>query len=110
MDDFGGFSIDAGERGGRFHVVPRGELDMATTPELEELVLARLREGQTVVLDLRELEFMDSSGVRALISAHTTASEGYGDLVLVRPPAGGAVHRIIEISGLDEELGWVDDA
>jgi len=108
MDDSDEFSIATEERGGRLHVVPYGELDLATSPELEELVLARLRDGATVVLDLRELEFMDSSGVRVLIAAHATASEGSGHRVLVRPSSGGAVNRIIEISGLEDELGWVD--
>jgi len=70
MNDPTAFSIATAERNGRLVVVPRGELDLATSPELEDLVLDRLTGGNAVTLDLRELEFMDSSGVRVLIAAH----------------------------------------
>ena len=56
-----GFSISITDRDGRAVVVVRGELDLATAPELEEALIERLDAGQDVVLDLRELEFMDST-------------------------------------------------
>jgi anti-sigma B factor antagonist len=104
------FSIASSEDDGRVLLVPRGELDLATAPELERVLLERLEEGKAVVLDLRELEFMDSSGVRVLIAAHAKASEAAGRLTLVRPARGSAVDRILEISGVDEALGMVDEA
>jgi anti-anti-sigma factor len=103
------FSIASSEDDGRLLVVPRGELDLATAPELERVLLDRLEEGRAIVLDLRELEFMDSSGVRVLIAAHAKADEGQGQLTLVRPAPGSAVDRILEIAGVDQALGMVDE-
>jgi anti-sigma B factor antagonist len=102
------FSIAADERDGVVHVTLRGELDLATAPELEELLDDRLDSGD-VVIDLRGLEFMDSSGVRVLVAAHTRAGRCGNRLILVRPPRGSAVDKIIEISGLHSELNFVDD-
>lgn len=95
---------------GRVVFTPRGELDLATAPELEEKILAALRDAsQAVVLDLRELSFMDSTGVRTIVAAHQTAGETGCDLRVVRPPRDSPVSRVIEISGIDEALGLVDE-
>ena len=104
------FAIDVRTADGRVHVVPRGELDLATAPELEQRLLERLRSatGQAVVLDLRELTFMDSTGVRTIVAAHQIAKDEEVDLRLVRPASGSAVSRVIEISGIDSALGLVD--
>jgi anti-sigma B factor antagonist len=94
----------------RVTFTPRGELDLATAPELEEKILAALRDAsRAVVLDLRELSFMDSTGVRTIVAAHQTAGETGCDLRVVRPPRDSPVSRVIEISGIDEALGLVDE-
>jgi anti-sigma B factor antagonist len=103
------FSIAASDRNGRAHLTLRGELDLATAPELEELVNARLDDGQEVVVDLRGLEFMDSSGVRVLVAAHARAARNDARLFVVRPATGTAVAKIVDVSGLDGELNIVDD-
>jgi anti-anti-sigma factor len=103
------FSIAAAEDDGRAYLTLRGELDLATAPELEQLVNARLDAGQEVVVDLRGLQFMDSSGIRVLVAAHARAARTGGRLVVVRPEAGSAVAKIVEVSGLDGELNIVDD-
>ena len=96
-------AVDADEA--RVTFTPRGELDLATAPELEDKVLGAIREaGRQVVLDLRELSFMDSSGVRVLVSAH-----GAGSFVVVRPSRDSEVDRIIEISGIEGALDMVDE-
>ena len=64
----------------------RGELDLATAPELERLL--EERGGDEVVVDLRALEFMDSSGVRVLVAGHALAGREGGRLAIVRPRAG----------------------
>ncbi|MCW2991608.1 MAG: hypothetical protein JWM73_2202 [Solirubrobacterales bacterium] len=100
--------IDTGDE--RVTFTPRGELDLATAPELEEKVLSAVREGgRSVVLDLRELTFMDSTGVRTIVAAHQVAEQTGHDLRVVRPPRESAVSRVIEISGIDEALGLVDE-
>jgi anti-sigma B factor antagonist len=104
----GAFSVGRRDDDGRSVFVPRGELDLATAPALEEPVLAALGEGREVVIDLRELAFMDSSGVRVLIVAHGHAGHDGERLVLVRPPEGGVVARILEIAGVEQALRMVD--
>jgi anti-sigma B factor antagonist len=104
----GAFSVGRHDHDGRSVFVPRGELDLATVPALEEPVLAALDEGQHVVIDLRELAFMDSSGVRVLIAAHRLAGDAGERLALVRPRDGGTVARILEIAGVGQALRMVD--
>jgi anti-anti-sigma factor len=103
-----GFSISTSEHGGRVVVFIRGELDLATAPELENVVTDALDAGHDVVVDLRELEFMDSSGLRVLVSAHKRAQSG-PRFQIVRPPAGGPIAKILAIAGVEGELDLVDD-
>jgi anti-sigma B factor antagonist len=107
--DHSGFTIETSQEAGRLVVRPCGELDLATAPDLEELVLGRLADRRPVVLDLRGLSFMDSSGVRVLVAAHARASDGGGELTIVRPEPGGAVDRVLEISGVVRALQLVDE-
>jgi anti-anti-sigma factor len=100
--------VESGEGSTTFK--PRGELDLATAPELEDQVLSAVRSGaQPVVLDLRELTFMDSTGVRTIVAAHQAAEETGHDLRVIRPARDSAVSRVIEISGIDDALGLVDE-
>src|SRR4051794_41670550 len=108
--DVPSFELVVDSSDGRVTFTPRGELDLATAPELEDKVLAAVGDGsQPVVIDLRELTFMDSTGVRTIVSAHQTAEASGCDLRVVRPPRESPVSRAIEISGIDEVLGLVDD-
>ena len=102
-----GFSLETSEAGDTLLVRPQGELDLATTPELERLVLGRLEQGRAVVLDLRGLEFMDSTGLRTLVSADQRARDAGRRLAIVRGPE--AVDRIFHVTRLDERLELVDD-
>jgi anti-anti-sigma factor len=103
------FAISTSEIDGRAHLTLRGELDLATAPELEQLVNELLDAGQEVVVDLRALEFMDSSGIRVLVAAHARAGRNGTRLFVVRPAPGTAVSKIVEVSGLDGELNILDD-
>ncbi len=103
------FAIDVDERGDRVVVMPRGELDMASAPELEQTLMPRLEGGAWVVLDLRALEFIDSSGLRVVVGAHRAAEDGGGRFTCVRGAAGSTVHRIVEIAGIDGVIEMVDD-
>jgi anti-anti-sigma factor len=103
------FSISAAEIEGRAHLTLRGELDLATAPELEQLVNERIDSSQEVIIDLRGLEFMDSSGIRVLVAAHARAGRTGTRLLVVRPATGSAVAKIVEVAGLDGELNLLDD-
>ena len=90
-------------------VAATGELDLSGLPPLEA-ELDRLIDDPalaTVVLDLRGLEFMDSSGLRLVILADRRAREGGTRFALVR--GNETVHRVFEITRMAERLDFVDD-
>jgi anti-anti-sigma factor len=103
------FSIEVAEQAGRTVLNLSGELDLATVGELEDALKQRLDAGEDLVVDLRSLEFMDSSGVRALVAGHQEAQSGGGSLTIVRAPPGTEVDRVIDVSGIATALGMVDE-
>ena len=109
MDVVEPFTIDLDERADRVVLTPRGELDMASAPELEQAVMPRLEKGAWIVLDLRSLDFIDSSGLRVVVGAHRNAEEHGGRFTCVRGTPGSTVHRIVEIAGIDGVIEMVDD-
>jgi anti-sigma B factor antagonist len=88
----------------RVHV--GGELDIATTPQLERTLSQT--QARLVVLDLRELAFIDSCGVHAIVDAGIRARKAGRRLVLVRVPA--SVDRLLTLTGSSHqvEIGDVD--
>ena len=107
--DPSGFSISISDSDGRAVVEVRGELDLATAPDLEAALLERLDAGEDVVLDLRELQFMDSSGLRVVITAHARAADGAAQFAIVWPHPGSEVARILDIAGVEEQLNVVEE-
>ena len=84
-----------------------GELDVAGAYEAHKRMLAlELRPGALLVLDLRALTFMDSTGIRLIFQASDYARMHGAGFVVVRPPA--AVMRVLELVGLDEQLDLVE--
>ena len=100
------FAISAHEGDGRAYMTLRGELDLATAPELEGLVTERLDAGQEVVVDLRGLEFMDSTGLRTIVVAALEAERAGGSLALVAGPE--PVMRVFDVTRMRERLTFVD--
>ncbi|MDX6672039.1 MAG: anti-sigma factor antagonist [Solirubrobacteraceae bacterium] len=100
--------LDTEETDGRARVVLRGELDISSAPVLEE-ALGRVEEAAPAVLviDLRGLAFMDSTGLRTVVSADQRARDQGRRLVIVRGPE--PVDRIFSVTRLDERLKLVDD-
>jgi anti-sigma B factor antagonist len=90
-------------------VAPTGELDLsgATILEAELDRLTAEPDLGSVVLDLRGLEFMDSSGLRLVVMADMQAREAGRRFALVR--GGDTVHRVFEITRMSERLEFVDD-
>jgi anti-sigma B factor antagonist len=103
------FAIEVARQGDRTLLSLSGELDIATVGELENALNGCLDAGEDVVVDLRGLAFMDSSGVRALVEAHNSMREREGSLVIVRAPSGSEVDRVIDVSGIATALGMVDE-
>jgi anti-anti-sigma factor len=93
-----GFSVDvATGHDGRAVIVPRGELDMATQHELRA-ALEEARAAGAVLLDLGELRFLDTSGLRLILET-AEASRRDGFTFAVRP-GGPAVQRLFEVAGV----------
>jgi anti-anti-sigma factor len=85
-----------------------GELDLATAPRLAQAVEDLLaREVQEVTIDLRQLAFLDSSGLRELIALRDKAvTEGWR-LALVRPPQPAL--SVFQITRAEENLPFIED-
>jgi anti-anti-sigma factor len=100
--------LDTEETGGRTRVTLRGELDISSAPVLEEALEKVEEAGPPVLLiDLRQLEFMDSTGLRTVVSADQRARDAGRRLAIVRGPE--PVDRIFSVTRLDERLELVDD-
>jgi anti-anti-sigma factor len=80
---------------------------MGTADELEREV-RRLRDRgvRRIVVDLRGVEFVDSFGLRALITMRNDAKRNNHELCLMRPPAG--VRRILTLTGTRGLFDWVE--
>lgn len=78
-----------------------GEIDLATAPQFEEHV-AGVDVGSALVVDMSNVTFMDSTGLRVLIAAHERAEENGGRLAIVA--AEGPVTKLLGITGVTEWL------
>lgn len=78
-----------------------GELDMATTPELEEVVDGVDLAGR-VVIDLTRCGFLDSSAVRVLVGTARATEDAGGSLSIVAGDPG--ILRVLEIAAVDTML------
>lgn len=86
-----------------------GELDMANAATLatELKNLEATAAGEPITLDMRELEFIDSTGIAVLVAAHRRANaEGENRLRFIRSQAIG-VQRVMDVTGLEKELPFV---
>lgn len=86
-------------------VRPRGDLDVATAGTLLA-ALNGIEGAEHLVLDLRGLTFMDSTGVHLLVELQQRAQRDGFELSLLAPPA--PVDKTIQLCGLDETLPFVD--
>jgi anti-sigma B factor antagonist len=97
-------SLDTSREGATIIIALTGELDLAGTVALEQELAAV--EDRAVVLDLRGLEFMDSTGLRAIVVAATDAERDGRRFALV---AGSEpVMRVFEVTRMRERLPFVD--
>ena len=80
---------------------------MATVDVLRAQLTGAIERGEKVVLDLREVAFMDTQGLAAVIEAEQASAASGTLFVVVRAPA--TVHRLFDMIGLSERLNVVDD-
>jgi anti-sigma B factor antagonist len=84
-----------------------GELDLSGVARVSEVFASALKSGAAgIVLDLRELEFLDSTGVHAILTAERSASARNRSFVIIR--GSRQVQRIFEVSGVAGRLAFVD--
>jgi anti-anti-sigma factor len=95
--------IEVDDEGADTVFVLRGELDPHTAPRLRTEIDRAFESGRAnLVLDLAGLSFIDSSGLRVIISAHKDAAERNGHLVLRSPSQ--TTRRLLDITGLIEHI------
>jgi anti-sigma B factor antagonist len=93
--------VEVGEErgvGGIVTIRPTGELDIATAARLEAALVADRKPGDRVVLDLAALEFVDSTGLRAIVRGAEAARRNGWELRL--RPGPPPVQRVFEIAGV----------
>lgn len=103
------FDIDITNSDGSTRLALRGEFDIAYAPQLEREI-RRFAEagGNRLVIDLRGLSFIDSTGLRIVLEARQRAANSGFDLEIVRGPE--QVQRVFELTGLEDHLPFVDEA
>jgi anti-sigma B factor antagonist len=93
------FEVQDSVCGGRHTLVLSGELDIVSAPELEAMSRMLCADGISgVALDLSKLTFMDSTGLRAILSVKEISdSHGYEFMLI---PGPHNVQRLFELTGL----------
>ena len=77
-----------------------GELDVAVVSRLQDRLDSVARPGETVILDLSELSFIDSSGLNVLVTALRHAKRDGWEL-RIEPNMSRPVQRVVTMMGLD---------
>jgi len=83
-----------------------GEVDISTVAELRRQVRNACRDESTVLLDLSDVGFMDSSGLEVLLEANDGAVASDSSFFIVRPSS--AVRLLLDASGTRDELPVVE--
>jgi anti-sigma B factor antagonist len=102
------FSYTVDESGGVLRISLAGEIDMSVCDRVPEIVaeaVARRAPGR-VEVDLRDLDFCDSSGISALFAAKAAAERAGCQFMVTKPH--GMVRRVMEITGVLDALTGVD--
>lgn len=90
-------------------LVVSGELDLASTPEFAAAVERTLEsQAGVLVIDLSALEFIDSTGVRALVKGYARAVDHGKQCSVVN--GGPQVSRILEMTGVDRQIDILPSA
>lgn len=105
-----GLNVATGEpAAGAVRIVAEGELDSGSSPELLAAARRAMADDRTteLTLDLSQLSFIDSSGMRALIELEHAAAEGKVSLVVV--PAPEPVTELLHVAGVAGHLSLVEN-
>jgi anti-anti-sigma factor len=96
------FRLVVSARGNSTLVVPQGELDLATAPELEATLV---EQSGRVVVDLRQVSFADATALHALMRVDERSRQNGMNVAFI---AGHAVQRLIDAIGLSDPLTLIE--
>ena len=100
----GHFRVQTRQNGDGMVLALEGELDLAGESILEQALESARAGGGKLTVDLSELQFIDSSGLRVLVRLHNAAvTEGFEYRLIAGPPQ---VHRTFALCGLDRTLAF----
>lgn len=107
MIELGALTMSS-ERNGAVHTLRlSGDLDLATTKRVEaELKRIEASDARTMVIDLSDLAFINSTGVHLLVDAGLRSHADANGLTLLRGSA--AVQRVLQICGVETALPFTD--
>jgi anti-sigma B factor antagonist len=101
------FGIAPADVGGAPGVAIRGEVDLSSVPALTDALDAAIRDSTgAFVIDLCDVEFLDSSGLSTLMRARALLGREDRALAVVCPP--GAVRRLFDVAGVADLLHLYD--
>ena len=105
--DFAAFACDVSRERDTASIRPVGDLDLGTVPILAGQV-AQLRKAgcRQLIFDLRDLAFIDSSGLRFLLVCHAESDQDGFTMALV--PGPPAVQRLFELTDTRDRLPFID--
>lgn len=102
-----GYGVERNDREGCAVIAVEGEIDLTAAPRLREALISSVVEGhQRVVVDLTATEFLDSTGLGALVAGLKRIRAHGGDMRVVCTSA--RVCKVFEITSLDKVLSLYD--
>jgi anti-sigma B factor antagonist len=101
------FSVEVARRSDAAVVVMKGDLDIATEAQATAELDGAMDGCGLLIADLRELAFLDSTGVRVLLSTHLRAKERGLRFGVVR--GDGMIARLLEVTRISDRFPVVDD-
>jgi anti-sigma B factor antagonist len=100
--------VEARAAPGRIILELHGELDLAAAPLLADEIERSQAQAQAVVVDLEDLHFIDSAGLRVILAAHDRAEGSDRDFAVT--PGSEQVQRLLKIAGVSDHLRMVASA
>ncbi len=95
--------VDVERRQDRVVLHLHGELDLASAPALQRAIEGpEIKDAPMVVLDLQELEFIDSTGLRSILTAYESSQDRAQDFAVTQ--GSPQVQRLLSITSVGEHL------
>ena len=98
--------LHTSEAGGAVVVAPAGEIDLQHSPRLRKLLMELMLDGRAVVVDMSQVEYIDSSGIASLVEAYQMARRGGGRFTLASVSAPAL--RVLHLARLDKVFAIAD--